>query len=105
MGPPTIQWLGRIDQAMIEVYGLVPGVRRSRTRPRQAAWLKIGNISKWSSNAMSTVTFKGQIRLSLALELTHCPAGTHTAYVERSQLTSRLLTVAKHAKRWLFQGP
>ena len=91
--PPTITdgW-GGIDEAMLEVYGMIPeysGHGRPPTRKRAAAdWLYLQMVKQHDERGHFTGTKLKAIFGSLD-EVTHL-LGKTTAYIERSNLTSRL---------------
>lgn len=103
--PPTISdgW-GGIDQAMIEVYGLVPeygGRGRPPTRKKKGAdWLYLQMVKQRDDRGHFAGTKLKAIFGSLA-ELTQL-LGKVTAYIERSNLTSRLFNGRQTRKTLAF---
>ena len=103
--PPTISdgW-GGIDEAMIEVYGLVPeysGFGRPPTRKKpDAGWLYLQMVKQRGENGRFAGTKLKAIYGSLE-ELTHL-LGETTAYIERSNLTSRLFNGRQVRKTLAF---
>lgn len=105
-GPsPTISdgW-GGIDQAMIEVYGMVPeycGRGRPPTRKRPGAdWLYLQMVKQRDANGRFAgtklkVIFGSQEEVIALL-------GKSTAYIERSNLTSRLFNGRQTRKTLAF---
>lgn len=91
--PPTISdgW-GGIDEAMIEVYGLVPEYRGRGRPPTQKKpgpdWLYLQMVKQRTQNGHFAGTKLKAIFGTLA-QVTQLLGGT-TAYIERSNLTSRL---------------
>ena len=103
--PPTISdgW-GGIDQAMIEVYGLVPeyggrGRPPTRKKPGQA-WLYLQMVKQRDSHGRLTGT-KLKAVLGDKEELVAL-LGESTAYIERSNLTSRLFNGRQVRKTLAF---
>ena len=103
--PPTLSdgW-GGIDQAMIEVYGLVPeysGHGRPPTRKRPGSnWQYLQMVKQRDERGhfqgvKIRVIFGTQAQLIALL-------GQSTAYVERSQLTSRLFNSRQARKTLAF---
>ena len=103
--PPTISdgW-GGIDQAMIEVYGLVPeygGRGRPPTRKQAGAdWLYLQMVKQRDDHGHFAGTKLKAIFGSLE-ELTGL-LGEVTAYIERSNLTSRLFNGRQTRKTLAF---
>jgi len=103
--PPTISdgW-GGIDQAMIEVYGLLPeygGRGRPPTRKKPGAdWLYLQMVKQRGARGHFAGTKLKAIFGSLE-ELTQL-LGEVTAYIERSNLTSRLFNGRQTRKTLAF---
>jgi len=103
--PPTISdgW-GGIDQAMIEVYGLVPqysGRGRPPTRKKPGTdWLYLQMVKQRDGTGRFTGTKLKAIFGSLK-EVTKL-LGETTAYIERSNLTSRLFNGRQVRKTLAF---
>jgi len=103
--PPTISdgW-GGIDQAMIEVYGLVPeysGRGRPPTLKKPGeGWLYLQMVKQHDEHGHFIGTKLKAIFGSLE-ELTHL-LGETTAYIERSNLTSRLFNGRQVRKTLAF---
>ena len=103
--PPTITdgW-GGIDEAMLEVYGMIPeysGHGRPPTRKRAAAdWLYLQMVKQHDERGHFTGTKLKAIFGSLD-EVTHL-LGKTTAYIERSNLTSRLFNGRQVRKTLAF---
>ncbi|HNT24737.1 MAG TPA: hypothetical protein PKM21_10255 [Anaerolineales bacterium] len=105
-GPPsTISdgW-GGIDEAMIEVYGMVPeysGCGRPPTRKKPGTdWLYLQMVKQHDENGRFAGTRLKAIYGSLE-ELTQL-LGETTAYIERSNLTSRLFNGRQVRKTLAF---
>jgi len=103
--PPTISdgW-GGIDQAMLEVYGLVPqycGRGRPPTRKKPGTdWLYLQMVKQRDKHGHFAGTKLKAIFGSLE-EVTHL-LGESTAYIERSNLTSRLFNGRQVRKTLAF---
>lgn len=103
--PPTISdgW-GGIDDAMIEVYGLVPeysGRGRPPTRKKpQADWLYLQMVKQRNEHGRFAGTKLKAVFGNLE-EVTQL-LGTATAYIERSNLTSRLFNGRQVRKTLAF---
>jgi len=103
--PPTISdgW-GGIDEAMLEVYGMIPeysGRGRPPTRKRAAAeWLYLQMVKQHDECGHFTGTKLKAVFGSLD-EVTHL-LGESTAYIERSNLTSRLFNGRQGRKTLAF---
>ena len=103
--PPTISdgW-GGIDEAMIEVYGRVPeygGRGRPPTRKKPGAdWLYLQMVKQRDEHGHFAGTKLKAIFGSLE-EVTHL-LGEATAYIERSNLTSRLFNGRQVRKTLAF---
>ena len=103
--PPTISdgW-GGIDEAMIEVYGLTPeysGRGRPPTRKRAGTdWLYLQMVKQHDQNGHFTGTKLKAIFGGLE-EVLHV-LGETTAYIERSNLTSRLFNGRQVRKTLAF---
>lgn len=103
--PPTISdgW-GGIDEAMLEVYGMIPeysGRGRPPTRKRAAAeWLYLQMVKQHDECGHFTGTKLKAVFGSLD-EVTHL-LGESTAYIERSNLTSRLFNGRQVRKTLAF---
>lgn len=103
--PPTISdgW-GGIDEAMIEVYGLTPeysGRGRPPTRKRAGTdWLYLQMVKQHDQSGHFTGTKLKAIFGSLE-EVLHV-LGKTTAYIERSNLTSRLFNSRQVRKTLAF---
>lgn len=103
--PPTISdgW-GGIDQAMIEVYGLVPeygGVGRPPTRKKPGAdWMYLQMVKQRNEHGR----FEGtKLRVIFGTKAAVVELlGKSTAYIERSQLTSRLFNGRQVRKTLAF---
>lgn len=103
--PPTISdgW-GGIDEAMVEVYGITPeysGHGRPPTRKRPGAdWLYLQMVKQHDESGRFAGTKLKAIFGSLG-EVTHL-LGKSTAYIERSNLTSRLFNGRQVRKTLAF---
>lgn len=103
--PPTISdgW-GGIDQAMIEVYGMVPeygGVGRPPTRKKPGAdWMYLQMVKQRNEHGR----FEGtKLRVIFGTKAAVVELlGKSTAYIERSQLTSRLFNGRQVRKTLAF---
>jgi hypothetical protein len=103
--PPTISdgW-GGIDQAMIEVYGLVPeysGLGRPPTRKKPSSdWLYLQMVKQRDAHGHFAGT-KLKVIFGNWTEVINL-LGKSTAYIERSQLTSRLFNGRQVRKTLAF---
>jgi hypothetical protein len=103
--PPTISdgW-GGIDQAMVEVYGLVPDYRgrgRPPTRKKPGTdWLYVQMVKQRDERGRFAGTKLNAVFGSLG-EVTQ-RLGKTTAYLERSHLTSRLFNSRQVRKTLAF---
>jgi hypothetical protein len=103
--PPTISdgW-GGIDQAMIEVYGLVPeysGHGRPPTRKRPSSGWQYLQMVKQRDEQGHFQGVKIRVIFGTRAQLIAL-LGQSTAYVERSQLTSRLFNSRQARKTLAF---
>jgi len=103
-GPPPTDGWGGIDQAMIAVYGMVPEYRGRGCPPTRKKpgtdWLYLQMVKQRDENGHFTGTTLKAIFGSLE-EVTRL-LGKTTAYIERSNLTSRLFNGRQVRKTLAF---